>query len=61
MIHGNDPKTKRNHMIQWKKIQKPFHLKPGTGSIQFWITQEGNKRVVLCRYSIKHVNQFIAK
>ena len=50
--------TSQNDLIHWQKINKPSNREQTTTSIKLWNKQEGNKKIIFYRYSMKNIDQF---
>jgi hypothetical protein len=46
---------KRSDYMRWLKIHWPMQQKWGATSVKLWNSDEGDKRVVFCRYTVEDI------
>jgi len=48
----------KNDLMNWLKVYWPMQKRWGATSVKLWNTNEGNKNVFFCRYTVKNLDQW---
>jgi hypothetical protein len=60
ITYKNILKSNKGHddFAQWLKTYWPTQQKWGATSVTFWDSIEGDKKILLCRYTVKNLDQW---
>ncbi len=49
---------KRSDFMRWLKVFWPIQQQWGATSVKLWNSNDGEKQVVFCRYTVENINQW---
>ena len=55
ILKGN---KKRSDFMRWLKVYWPVQQRWGAKSVKLWNSNEGDKRVVFCRYTVENIDKW---
>ena len=48
----------RNDFMRWLKVHWPLQQSWGATSVKLWNSDEGDKKIVFCRYTVENINMW---